>query len=90
MSTGLTLFLNGGLAMGCFVIGLKFLKFWRLSRDRFFVFFMLAFWVFTFGWTLRVFLPRVGEHAHLIYVPRLIGFLTILIAIIDKNRRTRE
>lgn len=88
--SGMLLFLYGGLTMGCFVIGLKFLRFWRLSRDRFFVFFAAAFWIFALGWTLRVFLPTVGEHAHLMYVPRLLAFLMLLIAIIDKNRRSRD
>jgi hypothetical protein len=79
--------LYGALLLGCFVIGLKFVKFWRLSRDRFFIWFAAAFWLFTVGWGLRAFLPSVGEHAYLVFVPRLLGFLMIIVAIFDKNRR---
>jgi len=83
-------FFAGTLAMAALVIGLSFLKFWRLSRDRFFVWFAAAFVTFGVGWTIRTFDPGVGEHAHLVYLPRLAGFLMILGAIYDKNRRARE
>ena len=80
-------FLHGGLAIGCLAIGVAFLKYWWLTRDRFFIWFAVAFWTFACGWVLRTFLPDIGEHAHLIYVPRLVGFLLILLAIFNKNRR---
>jgi hypothetical protein len=70
------------------VVGLKFLKYWRLSRDRFFVFFAAAFWVFALGWAVRAFYPTSGEHGHFVYIPRLVGFLLILVGIFDKNRRS--
>lgn len=79
--------LQGALILACFVIGLKFLKFWRLSHDRFFVWFGLAFWVFGMGWGFRALVPTASEHAYLMFVPRLLGFLMILLAIFDKNRR---
>ncbi|MBA3392721.1 MAG: hypothetical protein H0T89_08760 [Deltaproteobacteria bacterium] len=79
----------GGLTLGCFVVGLKFLKFWRLARDRFFIFFAAAFWIFATGWGLRAFLHTDAEHGHFVYLPRLLSFLLILVAIIDKNRRSR-
>ena len=82
--------LHGMLVFGCFVIGLKFLKYWRLSRDRFFVFFASAFFVFTAGWGLRAVFSTAHEHGHLLYLPRLLGFALIVIAIIDKNRRSSE
>ena len=90
MKPDLLLFLHGALMMGCLVIGLKFVKYWRLARDRFFIFFASAFWVFAVGWGVRAFVPSAGEHGHLIYLPRLFGFLLILIAIFDKNRRSRS
>ena len=87
MSASLPPYLYGALTMGCFVIGLKFLKFWTLSRDRFFLWFAAAFWVFAVGWCLRAVLPMSADHAYYGYLPRLGAFLLILIAIIDKNRR---
>ncbi len=81
-------FLHGAITLACFAVGLKFLKFWKISRDRFFLWFSAAFWAFALGWTLRAFGPSSVEHAHYIYLPRLAGFLLIVMAIVDKNRRT--
>jgi hypothetical protein len=85
-----TTFIHGMLTLACFAIGLKFLKFWRVSGDRFFLWFTSAFWVFAIGWTMRAFTPSMGEQAYLIFLPRLAGFLLIIAAIIDKNRRTTD
>ena len=87
MTETLAPFLHGALTLGCFVIGLKFLKFWRLGRDRFFVWFWAAFWVFAIGWRLRALASSIGEHSYLMYLPRLLGFLMIIAGIVDKNRR---
>jgi len=84
----LTPFLQGAITLACFAIGIKFLKYWRLSRDRFFVWFAVAFWMFAAGWVLRAFAPDIGENNYLVFLPRLAGFLTILIGILDKNRRS--
>jgi hypothetical protein len=81
------LFLAGMLVMGALVIGLHFLKFWRLSKDRFFIWFAVAFWTFGLGWIIRVVVPGVSDYDHWGYVPRLLGFLMIIGAILDKNRR---
>jgi hypothetical protein len=83
----LPIFLAGSLAMACFVIGLVFLKYWRVSRDPFFIWFAAAFWVFMVGWTLKLVGPDYAEHTHYLYMPRLLGFLLILAAIVIKNRR---
>lgn len=84
----LHVFLAGMQVMVAFVIGLRFLKFWRLSRDRFFVWFAAAFWMFGLGQVIRTFDVGLSEHAHLVFLPRLAGYLMILIAILDKNRQS--
>lgn len=84
------IFMTGLIVALSFIAGLQFLKFYRLSHDRFFVWFAGAFWVFAVGWTIRVFDENAGEHAHLVFLPRLIGFVMILIAILDKNRRAAK
>lgn len=72
--------------MGYAVVGLFFLRFWKVTRDRLFLFFSLAFWVLA-GQRLALGLVReTVEDDTLFYVVRLLGFLLILIAIIDKNR----
>ena len=83
----LTSFLQGATTLACIAIGIKFLKYWRLSRDRFFVWFAVAFWMFAAGLMLRAFTP-IGEHGYVVFLPRLAGFLLILVAILDKNRRS--
>ena len=83
-------FLHGCIAMACFVIGLIFLKYWRLARDPFFIWFAAAFWTFMIGWILRLIGPDYREHTHYLYLPRLLGFLLILIAIVLKNRRRAD
>jgi arginine exporter protein ArgO len=87
---GPELFIAGTLVMAAFVIGLYFLKYWRLSKDRFFIWFAIAFWVFGLGWILRAFDPGHSEHGHLAYLPRLVAFLMIIVAILDKNRRSPQ
>ncbi|MGE0870113.1 MAG: DUF5985 family protein [Kofleriaceae bacterium] len=90
MTGSLLPFLHGAVAVTCLAIGLKFLKYYRLSQDRFFVWFAVAFFTFGGGATWRVFSPHMWEHAHLVFLPRLAGFVLILIAIIDKNRHARK
>lgn len=87
MSADVSLFLHGGIAVACFLIGVKFLKFWYSSRDRFHLWFVSAFWVFAGGWVIRAFTPTSAEDVHYVYVPRLLAFLLIIAAILDKNRR---
>lgn len=74
---------SGVLAMGYAVAALFFLKFWRESRDRLFAFFALAFALLSLQ---RILLPFVS-HAELLYTVRLIAFLLIVIAIVEKNRQ---
>ena len=59
--SNLSPFMHGALMLACFAIGIKFMKYWRLSRDRFFVWFAVAFWIFAAGWILRAFAPAIGE-----------------------------
>jgi hypothetical protein len=76
----------GAAVMACVVVALHFLRYWRLAADRFFVFFALAFVSFACGFAIRAI---TSEHDYVVYLPRLIGFLVILIAIFDKNRRSK-
>jgi hypothetical protein len=79
----------GALAMACWVAGLFFLRFWRLSRDRLFVFFVLAFWLLALNW-LGLGLLSGPETRHQVTVLRFIAFSLIIIGIVDKNRRERS
>jgi hypothetical protein len=76
--------LRGAVAACCLVAGLFFLRFWTLTRDRLFLLFCVAFWVFAVNWVLLCFDGPLSGH---LYVLRLLTFAIIAAAIVDKNRR---
>lgn len=78
-------FILGAIVLACAVIGLFFLRFWRQTRDRFFLFFAIAFWVFGISRVLLATSGALNEGPLAVYVVRLLAFMLILIAIIDKN-----
>jgi hypothetical protein len=81
-------FMSGAVVMGCFVASLFFLKFWRKTADRLFLFFFLAFSIMAINWTALAFIPAEHEARTIVYVMRLVSNLLILAAIIDKNRHS--
>jgi uncharacterized membrane protein YcjF (UPF0283 family) len=89
MQTALYTFMLGGLVMGCFVAGLFFLRFWRKTRDRLFAIFALAFWLLGVNWLALAFTQQ-DEVKTIYYAVRLLAFVLILYAIIDKNRASRR
>lgn len=82
--------LVGGIATACLVAGLYFFRFWRSSGDRFFLFFALSFWIE--GAQRFVVFQLVGadEASPLYYLPRLVAYGLIIVAIVDKNRKSSE
>jgi hypothetical protein len=79
-------FLNGMSASACIVAGVLFLRFWRDTSDRLFLWFGCAFLMFAANWSsLSVFQPA-DEARYLYYLPRLAGFVLIIAGIVEKNR----
>jgi hypothetical protein len=78
-------FLTGAAAMACVVAGLFFLRFWRRTRDRLFLIFSVAFWILGLNWTALGFIEQ-DEVKTVLYMVRLLAFVLILLAILDKNR----
>jgi uncharacterized membrane protein HdeD (DUF308 family) len=77
--------LNGAVAMASFVAMLFFLRFWRQTRDSFFLFFAFAFGVDA-AIRLVVGLGHFSEETEpLIYLARALSFASIIIAVIRKN-----
>ena len=76
---------NGAVAVCCVIAGLFFLRFWRKSRDRLFILFAIAFWVLGANRVALTFVAA-DETKMYLYMVRLLAFLIILIAIVDKNR----
>jgi len=83
-------FLSGAAAMAAFTIGLFFLRFWKKTHDRFFLYFAIAFTLEGIVRTLLGLDVGSNESEPLFYLVRLVSFVLILIAIIDKNRETRR
>jgi len=77
----------GALICMCVLAGLFFLRYWWLSRDRFFIWFAGAFVTFGVSWMLLIYEGNGSEHSSYIYAIRLLGFLQIVAAILLKNRR---
>jgi hypothetical protein len=88
MSAQLQTYLFGVLSTLSFVCGLFFLRYWRSSSDRFFAFFAIAFWSLGANWALLVGRDPSDEYTPYFYLLRLLAFVLILLAIVDKNRRT--
>ena len=85
--TVLAALIAGALAAGYLVAGLFFARFWSRTRDRLFVMFAMAFWLLAIQRITIVLSDRWLEDATPLYVLRLVAFLLILVAIIDKNRQ---
>ena len=84
------MFLNGVIAMGLFVAGLFFLKFWRGSKDRLFLTFGLAFWIFAINYAVLGLAAFADEQRPYVFLLRLVGFVAILWGVADKNWNSRR
>lgn len=78
--------LSGMLVAGYSVAALFFLKFWTTSRDRLFALFSAAFFLLALQRLLLALTRVYLEQQYGLYTLRLIAFLLIIFAIVDKNR----
>ena len=78
--------LSGVTLLASAAVALFFLRFWRTSGDRLFAFFALAFLFFAAGRLALVIVDDEAESRHYVYLLRLVAFLLIATAIVDKNR----
>jgi hypothetical protein len=87
MGDALKTLVSGAMVMGYLVAGLFFLRFWRDTRDRLFAIFAGAFWLLAVQRGVLTVVVHQGDEGSVgIYGLRLVAFLLILYAIIDKNR----
>jgi hypothetical protein len=82
-------FLMGGIAIASLVAGLYFFRFWRHTRDAFFICFALSFWIEGANRVAMAWLSVTTEDAPLHYVVRLVAYGLIIAAIVIKNRSSR-
>lgn len=90
MSSTLSAFLSGAIALGFGLAGIFFLRFWKKTREELFIAFTLAFWLLGLNQALIELANIPVEERSWLYLLRLCAFMLILIAIWRKNRTVRR
>jgi len=80
-------FLLGAVAVACVAVGLFFLRYWRTSGDRFFLYFALSFWIEAANRVHMAVTASWAEDSPAHYLVRLVSYGLILLAVWDKNRK---
>lgn len=78
-------FLLGVIATTSLTAGIFFLKFWRKTHDSFFLAFAASFIIEGLNRAAVVFESKPYEGSTWTYIVRLLSFLLILFAILNKN-----
>jgi uncharacterized membrane protein HdeD (DUF308 family) len=82
----MNLLLLGAISMASLIIGLFFLRSWKTTKDRFFLFFAISFCVEGLNRAALGLSRNPNEGQPFFYLVRFISFLLILMAILEKNR----
>jgi hypothetical protein len=77
--------LLGAISMVCFTVSLFFLRFWKTTRDRFFLFLAASFLVEGVERIAMAVIPHSNEDEPLFYLIRLLSFGILLYGIAEKN-----
>jgi hypothetical protein len=83
-------FLSGAVTMGFLVACLFFLRFWRKTSDRFFLAFAAAFLLLALNQALAQWIGAADERVGYTYLLRVVAFVVILVAIVDKNLSSKR
>ena len=87
MGDALKALVSGAMVMAYLTAGLFFLRFWRDSRDRLFAIFAVAFFLLAVQRAVLTIVVHHGQEGSVwLYGLRLLAFLLILVAVVDKNR----
>ena len=78
--------MSGAIAMAAALLGVFFLRFWRQTRDSFFLYFVACFWLEAVSRMAVVGLRYDTEDAPLVYGVRLLSYGLIIVALWQKNR----
>ena len=83
-------FLSGAVTLAYGVASMYFVHFWQRTSDRLFLAFAIAFGLLALN-QLAVFILGVDdERYNYAYILRVLGFVLILLAIVDKNLHGRR
>lgn len=78
-------FFAGAVTLGYLLAGIFFLRFWKKTGDRLFLHFAWAFWLFALNQLAASWLGAASEKTGYTYILRVLGFVLILLAIVNKN-----
>ena len=81
--------LMGAIVVASFIAGLFFFRFWRSTRDSFFLFFALSFWIEA-GNRIALGVLVASELEPVFYMLRVVAYGLIVVAIVHKNRKRRR
>jgi hypothetical protein len=84
----LRVFLLGVLAMGDLIAGLLFVRYWKHTHDRLFIYFAVSFGMESVCRFLLIYTTYNSESEPLVYGLRLLSYGVILLGIADKNHLT--
>jgi len=82
-------YLWGMLTMATSMAAVFFLRYWRIGRERLFLFLAFAFVALSASWAALAMVRPSYEHRSVVYLLRLLAFAAIMIGIADKNRRSQ-
>jgi peptidoglycan/LPS O-acetylase OafA/YrhL len=83
-------FMSGAIAMGFVVAAGFFMRFWRRTGDRLFLAFAIAFLLLALNQGLAQWIGDADERVGYTYLLRVLAFVLILGAIVDKNLARRR
>lgn len=80
--------LTGAIGTASLIAALFFLRYWKTTRDRFFLYFAVSF--FIQGINRFVLVQGADDDTPVGYFFRLVAYSLIVIAVLEKNRRTTK
>lgn len=83
-------YLAGAITLGYLVLSGFFLRFWRKTHERLFLAFGVAFFFLALNQMASTYFEAGDERTLYGYALRVLGFVLILAAIIDKNVASRR
>jgi hypothetical protein len=83
-------YLAGAVTLGYLIAGVFFMRFWSKTRDRLFLAFAAAFVLLALNQGIATMLGAGHERVAYAYALRVLGFVLILWAIVDKNLSARR
>lgn len=78
-------FLSGAVTLSYLLAVVYFLRFWRRTSDRLFLIFAIAFGLFAVNQAALFAFDVADERSNYFFILRVLGFMLILFAILDKN-----